>query len=100
MIRDNLHSINEIWLRQPIGSTFYGSDMEIVAVGDFDGNGIDQFVLKSNSGIGVFTRKTPGNIDDLFLASFGDWMGNWHLGNEDKFIGTGNFNGSGGGRNS
>src|SRR5262249_44577130 len=61
--------------------------------GDFDGDGHDDMVFRSQWGIGIIGLNLDGVPHSLAIGYFGWWQGDWNLGAADQIAAIGNFTG-------
>ena len=78
-----------------MGGWHYGNGNKIVGSGDFDGDGKQEFLIKSNWGLGLVGQGSNGRLTLLSSRTTNSWMGYWRLGLNDKIAGVGDFNGDG-----
>ncbi|WP_168210832.1 FG-GAP repeat domain-containing protein [Persicimonas caeni] len=73
------------------GSWSLGSDNEVLAVGDFNGNGRDEFIIRDGWGIGVIGIKSGDTrFSDYMMRSFGTTVSSsWTLRSTDTVAGAG-----------
>jgi hypothetical protein len=86
-------------LTKPNGSAFgawrYSSATDEVRLGDFDGDGDADILVKRDDGIGVLTY-SGGNLVSLAAATSGAWLGNWNFsGAENDVAEVGDLDGNG-----
>ncbi len=61
-------------------------------IGDFDGDGLADFVIRSNWGIGIIGNDRNDNLEAKALTQFGTDIGkNWILSRGDKVVAVGRF---------
>jgi len=78
-----------------IGDWHYGKRNLIRATGDFDGDGVADFVLTSSWGLGVVTH-VDGQWRALAVKPSGTRLGSWNLNaDNDRVLGVGDFDGDG-----
>lgn len=75
---------------QWIGSWNYGGQETIEAVGDFDADGVDEFVIRSAWGLGIM-QKSGAGFSLVWAAPFNSWLGSYYLRSGDQIVGTGRF---------
>lgn len=73
-----------------IGGWNFSGNETIEAVGDFDGDGDDEFVIRSGWGIGVM-RKSGNGFSLVWASPFNRFVGDYLLRSGDEFVGTGRF---------
>jgi hypothetical protein len=64
-------------------------------VGDFNGDGKEDLVVRSSSGFAILTIDGSGNFQTLNSYSYGTWLGSWYLQSSNDFLAAGDFNGNG-----
>lgn len=75
---------------QWIGSWNFGGQETIEAVGDFDADGVDEFVIRSAWGLGIMQKSGTG-FSLVWSAPFNSWLGSYYLRGGDQIVGTGRF---------
>ena len=75
---------------QWIGSWNFGGTETIEAVGDFDADGVDEFVIRSGWGLGIM-QKSGNGFSLVWAAPFNSWVGSYYLRSGDEIVGTGHF---------
>jgi hypothetical protein len=73
----------------PAGEWALDTTHAIEAVGDFDDDGRDDFILRSGPGLMVLTLTDADELTNMALAQYGDWIGSWHLGAGNRIEGAG-----------
>lgn len=82
-----METLGEAW-------RMHSSD-EIDALGDFDGDGRDEFILRSDTHVGLIANDIE-NDRILDVVNFGNRLeGGWLLQESDRFLGAGDFNKNG-----
>lgn len=78
-----------------IGGWHLGPSNKIVAQGDFNGDRVEDFVIKSNWGLGIFSHN-GSYFTALMVKPNGTRFGGWNYQSRDnKVVGAGDFNGDG-----
>jgi hypothetical protein len=67
----------------------------LVGVGDLNGDGRDDLIVKSATKLGVLYRGSTGSYGTLNVLTFGTNVGTWPLTAADKIVGVADFNGDG-----
>lgn len=70
---------------------YLSQDDKIVAVGNFDGAGPDEFIIQSQHGIGIITINNVNELTPISIHPYNSWMGDWFLRPENIVLGTGDF---------
>jgi hypothetical protein len=78
-----------------LGGWNFGGTEQVLGVGDFDGDGRADFLLKSGWGIGTIKRDTSGVLTSLNMVGFGGFWGSWGTNASDALVGIGDINGDG-----
>lgn len=79
-----------------IGTWHYDSSNNTVeGVGDFNGDGRDDFVIRSPWGIGIVGLTSTGYFTHYSSYAFNNYLGSYYLRSGDKVAGVGDFNGDG-----
>lgn len=74
------------------GWNYWSTRDEILAIEDFDGDGADEILIRSDWGIGLLKyNKATSTFDDLGCYKNGNYIGGWKIYNGQKFIRFGNF---------
>jgi hypothetical protein len=72
---------------------------QVGPLGDLSGNGYQEILMQSSSGMIALTVDDSGNLTDFFTVPVDTWLGEWHYGYYgpfgDQLVGTGNFDGVG-----
>lgn len=76
-----------------LGGWNYGGTEQLLGVGDFDGDGRADFLLKSGWGIGTIKRDTSGVLTSLNMVPFGSFWGSWGTNATDVLVGIADVNG-------
>lgn len=77
------------------GGWHYGANNQIMATGDFDGDGDDDFIISSGWGLAL-VRRWGERFYATDVKRWGTWIGGWRLSSANTIEGTGNFDGTGG----
>lgn len=85
LVSEAMHPVGQ-W----IGSWNFGGTETIEAVGDFDGDGVDEFVIRSAWGLGIM-QKSGNGFSLVWARSFNNWVGSYFLRSGDEVIGSGRF---------
>ncbi len=72
------------------GWNFQSADNTIRGIGDFTGNGRDEFVITSRWGLGILT-KSGNSLTSVDMKPNGKLFGSWLLGRTDKVALVGKF---------
>lgn len=78
-----------------MGGWRLGADNVISGVGDFDGDGDDEFIIRSPWGMGIIESTQLGVLKDLVMFPLGTHLGEWNFGANDRIGAVGDFNGNG-----
>ena len=85
-------------VNQPSGTRFggwlYASSNAIKGLGDFDGDGDEDFIITSTWGIGILT-KSGSTFTSLVCQAVGTRFGDWLYANSNKIQGIGDFDADG-----
>lgn len=67
----------------------------VLAKGDFDADGREEFFIQSSWGVGLIGRDAIGRLVSETTLAFGGQAGGWRLGADDRESGTGDFDADG-----
>jgi hypothetical protein len=85
--------------RDSFGNWEFDNFTQVGPLGDLNGDGYQEILLQSNSGMIALTVDESGNLTDFFHIPLDTWLGDWHYGYYgpfgDQLVGTGNFDGVG-----
>ncbi|WP_158501543.1 VCBS repeat-containing protein [Vitiosangium sp. GDMCC 1.1324] len=90
-----LETVNMSAYGTSLGGWVLASTDAVWGVGDFDGNGRAELVLRSTSGLGLLTRDSTGALYPMHQFPFGTWLGNWNFGSDNTAPAFADFNGDG-----
>lgn len=84
---------NDTWINQ----NDFASNLHKIKTGDFNGDGIDEFVITSTKGISI-VKKGSGTFTSLSFNATNTWIGSWKYNSGtssgvDRISGIGDFNG-------
>ena len=79
-----------------LGGWNFGGTEQVLGVGDFDGDGRSDFLLRSGWGIGTIKRDpTSGALTSLNMVPFGGFWDWWGTNATDALVGIADVNGDG-----
>lgn len=73
-----------------MGGWLLGSNDEIIGSGDLNGNGKDEFLIKSDWGIGLI-EYNDGGLSHIAANRYRTRMGSWYLNSNDEIVAVGDF---------
>jgi len=76
------------------GWTLASTD-EVSAIGDFDGDGTDELLLKAAGGALGVVDLVGGALTVTHHETAGSWLGSWHMGAGDQILGVADFDADG-----
>jgi hypothetical protein len=93
-LMENTHThADRAWVE---GWNFESAKNEVQAAGDFNADGVDEFLVTSSWGLGILGLEEGRWVADVVQPD-GAWFGGWHFGASQNVIeGVGNFDGRGG----
>ncbi len=77
------------------GSWLLSAGDEFTRVGDMNGDGRAEILVRSGWGVGILTLDVNGNLTSLAHVQFGGWAGSWRLGAGDELRLVADFDGNG-----
>src|SRR5262249_51583030 len=89
-----LDSLNAHAFGAWLGGWHLGGDNGFL-IGDINGDGRDDIVVRSPWGLGILYRTAGGALSDLDMVPNGDWIGWWHLGSDNSIYGVADVDGDG-----
>jgi len=81
--------------RTYLGAWYLRASDQLGPIGDFDGDGRAELLLKGFSGVAVFGTYASGYAFIQKHWRAGSWIGGWHLSRYDTLHGVGDFDGDG-----